>query len=132
MPMIVAPIAVALADRYGNRVFMALGLALQGAGLAWVAAIATPTVGYAELGVALTIAGIGTSLTFPTVANAVMGSVPRSEAGVASGANNAIARVAGLLAIAVVLAAAVLRSRATTERAEQAEAEEEREREPAA
>ena len=42
-PMIFAPIAGALADRYGNRVFMALGLALQGIGLAWVAAIATPT-----------------------------------------------------------------------------------------
>src|SRR5215208_3260218 len=36
-PMIVAPIAGALADRYGTRPFMVLGLALQTAGLAWVA-----------------------------------------------------------------------------------------------
>ncbi len=32
-PMIIAPVAGALADRYGNRPFMALGLALQAAGL---------------------------------------------------------------------------------------------------
>src|SRR3954447_7395844 len=82
-PMIVAPIAGVLADRYGNRPFMALGLALQAGGLAWVALIAAPGVGYAQLGVALTIAGIGTSFCFPTVANAVMGSVPLTEAGVA-------------------------------------------------
>jgi EmrB/QacA subfamily drug resistance transporter len=103
-PMIFAPIAGALADRYGNRVFMALGLALQGIGLAWVAAIATPDVGYAELGVALTIAGIGTSLTFPTVSNAVMGSVPREETGVASGANSAIRQLGGVFGVAVLAA----------------------------
>jgi MFS family permease len=102
--MIFAPIAGALADRYGNRVFMALGLALQGIGLAWVAAIATPDVGYAELGVALTIAGIGTSLTFPTVSNAVMGSVPREETGVASGANSAIRQLGGVFGVAVLAA----------------------------
>ncbi len=103
-PMIFAPIAGALADRYGNRVFMTLGLALQGIGLAWVAAIATPDVGYAELGIALTIAGIGTSLTFPTVSNAVMGSVAREEAGVASGANSAIRQLGGVFGVAVLAA----------------------------
>jgi EmrB/QacA subfamily drug resistance transporter len=104
MPMLVAPIAGMLADRYGNRVFMALGLALQGAGLAWVAAIATPTVGYAELGVALTIAGIGTSMTFPTVSNAIMSSAPPSEAGVASGTSSAVRELGGVFGVAVLAA----------------------------
>jgi EmrB/QacA subfamily drug resistance transporter len=103
-PMLVAPLAGALADRYGNRLFMALGLALQAAGLAWVAAIAAPQVGYAELGVALTVAGVGTSMTFPTVANAVMGSVPPSEAGVASGTNSAVRELGGVFGIAVLAA----------------------------
>jgi MFS family permease len=83
---------------------MALGLALQAVGLAWVAAIAAPDVGYAELGIALTIAGIGTSLTFPTVSNAVMGSVPRTETGVASGANSAIRQLGGVFGVAVLAA----------------------------
>src|SRR5436305_2460173 len=48
-PMFIAPIAGALADRYGNRPFMALGLALQAAGLAWVALIASPDVSYLQV-----------------------------------------------------------------------------------
>src|SRR5256885_1755706 len=95
-PMFIAPIAGALADRYGNRPFMALGLALQAAGLAWVALIASPDVSYLQVGVALTIAGTGTSFCFPTVANAVVGSVPLAEAGVASGTNATIRELGGV------------------------------------
>jgi MFS family permease len=100
-PMIVAPIAGALADRYGTRRFMVLGLALQAAGLAWVASIASPTVGYAELGVALTVAGVGTSLCFPKVANTVMSAVPPADAGVASGTNSALRELGGVFGVAV-------------------------------
>jgi MFS family permease len=100
-PMFIAPIAGVLADRYGNRPFMALGLALQAIGLAWVALIAAPDVSYAEIGVALTIAGVGTSFCFPTVANAIIGSVPMKEAGVASGANSTIRELGGVFGVAV-------------------------------
>jgi EmrB/QacA subfamily drug resistance transporter len=100
-PMVVAPIAGALSERYGNRPFMATGLALQTIGLTWVALIAEPGVGYLQLGLALTIAGIGISLCFPTVANAVMGSVPLQEAGVASGTNSMLRELGGVLGIAV-------------------------------
>jgi EmrB/QacA subfamily drug resistance transporter len=100
-PMFIAPIAGALADRYGNRPFMALGLALQAAGLAWVALIASPDVSYLQVGAALAIAGTGTSFCFPTVANAVVGSVPLAEAGVASGTNSTIRELGGVLGVAV-------------------------------
>ncbi|HEV3284981.1 MAG TPA: MFS transporter [Solirubrobacteraceae bacterium] len=100
-PMFIAPLAGALADRYGNRPFMALGLALQASGLAWVALIAAPGVSYAQIGVALVIAGTGTSFCFPTVANAIMGSVPLKDAGVASGANSALREFGGVLGVAV-------------------------------
>jgi MFS family permease len=100
-PMFIAPLAGALADRYGNRPFMALGLTLQAVGLAWVAAIAAPHVGYLQIGVALAIAGTGTSFCFPTVANAIMGSVPLAEAGVASGTNSTIRELGGVLGVAV-------------------------------
>jgi MFS family permease len=99
--MIIAPVAGALAERYGNRPFMVLGLALQAIGLGWVAAIASPGVSYAELGAAFTIAGVGTSLCFPTVAGAVMTGVPLSEAGVASGANSAIRELGGVAGVAI-------------------------------
>jgi EmrB/QacA subfamily drug resistance transporter len=100
-PMFIAPVAGALADRYGNRPFMALGLALQAAGLAWVATIASPDVSYLQVGAALAVAGTGTSFCFPTVANAVVGSVPLRLAGVASGTNSTIRELGGVLGVAV-------------------------------
>lgn len=75
-PVIVSPIAGRLADRWGNRPFMVVGLLLQAVGLAWVAAVAQPHIGFAELGVALAVSGIGTSLVFPTVANEVLSAAP--------------------------------------------------------
>jgi EmrB/QacA subfamily drug resistance transporter len=100
-PMFIAPVAGLLADRYGNRPFMALGLTLQAIGLGWVALIASPDVSYVEIGVALTIAGTGTSFCFPTVANAIIGSVPLKEAGVASGTNSMIRELGGVMGVAV-------------------------------
>jgi EmrB/QacA subfamily drug resistance transporter len=41
-PMLVAPVAGMLADRYGGKPFMLAGLAMQAAGLGWIAAIAKP------------------------------------------------------------------------------------------
>jgi EmrB/QacA subfamily drug resistance transporter len=100
-PMVIAPLAGALSERYGNRPFMALGLALQAIGIGWVAAVAAPGMDYAQLGPALAIAGVGISMCFPTVANAVMSSVPQSEAGVASGANSMLRELGGVFGVAV-------------------------------
>jgi EmrB/QacA subfamily drug resistance transporter len=103
-PMVVAPIAGVLADRYGNKPFMVLGLALQAIGLAWVALIAGHDVNLVELGFALTVSGVGTSFCFPTVANAVLGSVPQEEAGVASGTNSSFRELGGVFGVAVLAA----------------------------
>jgi EmrB/QacA subfamily drug resistance transporter len=103
-PLLIAPLAGGLADRLGNRPFMAAGLALQALGFGWVALVASPHVGYLELGIALSVAGIGTSLCFPTVANAVAGSVPLEEIGIASGANSALRELGGVFGVAVLAA----------------------------
>jgi hypothetical protein len=81
---------------------MVLGLALQAAGYAWVAAIAAPGIDYLQLGLAFTLSGVGTSFCFPTVANAVMGAVPLRQAGIASGANSALRELGGVVGITVV------------------------------
>ena len=103
-PMVVAPLAGRLAARFGNRPFMALGMALQALGLGWVAAIAAPGMGYGALAVALVVAGVGTSMCVPTVANAAIGSVPPQEAGVASGTNNALRQLGGVFGVAILAA----------------------------
>ncbi len=100
-PMIVAPFAGAMADRFGNKPFMVAGLTLQAAGLGWIAAIAKPGMSYAGLVPALLVAGIGISLCFPTVANAVVGSVPPSEMGIASGTNSSLREIGGVFGVAI-------------------------------
>jgi EmrB/QacA subfamily drug resistance transporter len=104
MPAVVSPIAGALADRFGNRPFMIVGLALQAIGLAWIAAVVSPDMSYTQLGLALGIAGVGIGMVFPTVANAVLGSVPLSEAGVASGTNSALRQLGGVFGVAILAA----------------------------
>jgi EmrB/QacA subfamily drug resistance transporter len=100
-PMLIAPVAGALADRFGNRPFMLIGLGLQAIGLGWVAAIAQPGMSYTWLGVALGIAGVGISLCFPTVANAVVGSVSPADMGIASGTNSSLREIGGVFGIAI-------------------------------
>jgi len=101
MPMIVAPIAGALSDRIGGRPLMATGLALQAAGLAWIAAVSTATVGYGSLVGPFVLSGVGMAMFFAPVANVVLSAVRPVEEGKASGANNAIREVGGVLGVAV-------------------------------
>src|SRR4051795_13160683 len=42
-PMFIAPIAGAMSDRIGGKTLIGTGLALQATGLAWIAAVSTPT-----------------------------------------------------------------------------------------
>ena len=101
MPIFVAPIAGALSDRIGGRPLMVTGLGLQAAGLAWIAAVSTPTVAYSALVVPFILSGIGMALYFAPVANVVLSSVRREEEGQASGANNAIRELGGVFGVAV-------------------------------
>jgi MFS family permease len=101
MPVIIAPIAGSLSDHVGGRPLLAAGLALQAAGLGWLAAVISPTVGYGALVPAFVVSGIGMSLFFAPVANVVLGSVRRDQEGIASGANNAIRGLGGVFGIAV-------------------------------
>jgi EmrB/QacA subfamily drug resistance transporter len=101
MPMVVAPIAGALSDRIGGRPIMATGLALQAVGLAWIAAVSTATVGYVSLVGPFILSGIGMAMFFAPVANVVLSAVRPQEEGKASGTNNAIREVGGVLGVAV-------------------------------
>ncbi len=101
MPMIVAPLSGALSDRIGGRPLMAIGLALQAIGLAWIAAVSTATVGYGSLVGPFIVSGIGMGMFFAPVANVVLSAVRPVEEGKASGANNAIREVGGVLGVAV-------------------------------
>jgi EmrB/QacA subfamily drug resistance transporter len=101
MPMIVAPLAGMLSDRIGTRPLMATGLALQAIAIGWLALILTPNVAYGLLVVPFVLAGTGMALVFAPSATAALASVPPAAAGQASGANNAIRELGGVIGVAV-------------------------------
>jgi EmrB/QacA subfamily drug resistance transporter len=101
MPIFVAPIAGALSDRVGGEKLMGLGLALQAGGLAWIAAVSTPTTPYSSLVLPFILSGAGMALFFAPVANVVLSSVRPEEEGQASGANNAVRELGGVFGVAV-------------------------------
>jgi EmrB/QacA subfamily drug resistance transporter len=104
MPMFIAPIAGALSDRIGGHKLIGVGLALQAVGLAWIAAVSTPTTPYIEFVGPFIVSGFGMSLFFAPVANVVFSSVRPEEEGKASGANNAIRELGGVFGVAVLAA----------------------------
>jgi MFS family permease len=71
-PMVISPIAGLVSDRIGRRPVMVLGLVLQTAGYAWVAARGSLATSWVELDVALLVAGVGISMALPTVPAAVL------------------------------------------------------------
>ena len=101
MPIFIAPLAGAFSDRIGGQRLMAAGLTLQAAGLAWIAAISTPTTPYTHIIGAFVLSGVGMALFFAPVANVVLSSVRPDQEGKASGANNAIREVGGVFGVAV-------------------------------
>jgi len=101
MPIFIAPLAGALSDRIGGYRIMAVGLALQATGLAWIAAVASPTNAYSSLVIPFVLSGIGMALFFAPVANVVLSAVRPEEEGKASGANNAIRELGGVFGVAV-------------------------------
>jgi EmrB/QacA subfamily drug resistance transporter len=95
----------ALADRLGPRRFMAGGPLVAGAGLLLFArAGAHPDYATVILPAVL-VFGLGLAATVAPLTATVLGSVPAGHSGLASGTNNAVARIASLLAIAAVGAA---------------------------
>jgi EmrB/QacA subfamily drug resistance transporter len=101
MPIFVAPVAGLLSDRIGSRPLMVAGLAFQAVALAYLALMTEPDVAYAALVPGFVMAGAGMALVFAPAANAVLSAVRPSEAGQASGANNTIREIGGVLGVAV-------------------------------
>ncbi|HSV67752.1 MAG TPA: MFS transporter [Mycobacteriales bacterium] len=104
MPVLAAPLAGALSDRLGPRQLLLAGLALQSAGLGWLAWAITPDVRYVAMVPGFVLAGIGMGLFFAPVARMVLGFVRPEEEGVASGASNALRQLGTVLGVAVLSA----------------------------
>jgi MFS family permease len=92
----------ALADRIGPRIFMGVGPIVAGAGVLLLALAGPRAAYFTELLPGVTVFSLGLAATVAPLTAAVLGAAGSEHSGVASGINNAIARVAGLVAIAAV------------------------------
>jgi MFS family permease len=101
MPLLIAPLAGPVSDRIGGRPLLVSGLVLNAAGLAWMAAVLSTGMSYAALVGPFVLSGVGMALFFVPIATVALGVVPNQFQGIASGANNALRELGGVLGIAV-------------------------------
>jgi predicted MFS family arabinose efflux permease len=90
-----------LVGRVGSRLPLTVGPIVAATGLALFARTGTGGTYWTTFFPAITLLGLGMTVVVAPLTTTAMGAVEAQHAGVASGVNNAIARVAGLMAIAV-------------------------------
>ena len=99
--LLLSPAVGRLAGRVGARPLMVVGPALAGVGLALLTRLQRGGDYVSTVLPGVTVLGLGLALTVGPLTAVVLGAVEDRHAGVASGVNNAVARIAGLLAVAL-------------------------------
>jgi EmrB/QacA subfamily drug resistance transporter len=89
-----------LAGRFGPRWFMGFGPILAGVGYLLMLSATAQVDYWTELLPGVILFGLGLSATVAPLTAAILGSISEQQSGIGSAVNNAVSRVAGLIAIA--------------------------------
>jgi Na+/melibiose symporter-like transporter len=99
--LLLSPRAGALATRTGPRLPMTVGPLLCALGVGWLSQLPRQASYLSDVLPPVVLFGLGLSATVAPLTATVLAAAPDEHAGLASGVNNAVARVGGLLAVAV-------------------------------
>ena len=92
----------ALAGQYGPRLFMSVGPLIAALGFFLMVRVTASVSYWTQLLPAVLVFGLGLSMTVAPLTAAVLGAIDSHHAGIGSAVNNAISRIAGLVAIAAI------------------------------
>jgi EmrB/QacA subfamily drug resistance transporter len=99
--LVVAPLSPRLTERLGTKIVVGSGLVIAAAGLLLVRDLPVSG-GYPLLLTGLVVAAIGMGLVMAPATESVMGSLPKSKAGVGSAMNDTTRQMGGALGVAVI------------------------------
>jgi predicted MFS family arabinose efflux permease len=101
MMLLFATLFGTLAGRYGPRLFMTVGPIVAGVGFLLLLTAVPPVDFLLHVLPGIVLVGLGLAITVAPLTSAVLGSIHPDQSGIGSAINNAVARVAGLVAIAM-------------------------------
>lgn len=91
-----------LSGRFGPRMFMTVGPILGGIGFLLTLGLSEGADYLTQVLPGIIVFGLGLTITVAPLTSAILGSISERQAGIGSAINNAVARIAGLVAIALV------------------------------
>lgn len=100
LSFVLAPRFGALAGAHGPRVYMAVGPLVAAAGFLLLTRVREPFDFWTQILPGLVVFGLGLSITVSPLTSAVLAAVDPAQSGIGSAVNNAVSRIAGLVAIA--------------------------------
>lgn len=89
-----------LAGVHGPRLFMAVGPLIAAAGFLWMTMAREPFDFWTQMLPGVVVFGLGLTITVSPLTAAILAAVDPAQSGIGSAVNNAVSRIAGLIAVA--------------------------------